>query len=143
MLVSYEVACDLLWHTRHVAVECNIGSERNSVVLTVDSSGAWHSPTEERPTLRDCTDIDLAVSPATNTIPIRRLNLEVGQSRDVVAAWLKFPHLALETLSQRYTRLDSQRYLYQTSAGFSADLLVDDLGLITLYPCGWERVASV
>jgi len=69
--------------------------------------------------------------------------LEVGESRDVVAAWLKFPHLGLQILSQRYTRLDSQLYLYQTSAGFSADLLVDDLGLITLYPGGWERVASV
>src|SRR5712664_99467 len=38
-------------------------------------------------------DIDLAVTPATNTLPIRRLNLEVGQSQEVTAAWLKFPDL--------------------------------------------------
>ena len=81
--------------------------------------------------------------PATNTLPIRRLNLELGQSREVTAAWLKFPDLTLAILPQRYTRLAPQRYGYQSGTGFSAEMLVDDLGLVTAYPGGWERVASL
>ena len=34
-----------------------------------------------------------AVTPATNTLPIRRLNLQIGGSKSVIAAWVKFPDL--------------------------------------------------
>jgi len=143
MLAEYEIGCDRLWHTRHVTVERVIGSKKDSVDLTVDSSGAWYSSGEQLPALRECVDIDLAVTPATNTLPIRRLNLEVGESRGVAAAWLKFPELTLEILPQRYTHRYMGRYFYESSSGFSAELLVDDLGLVVSYPDGWEQMASL
>jgi len=143
MLADYEIHCDRLWHTRRVAVECVMAAATRSVNLTVDSPGEWLSSGEELSRLRECIDTDLAVTPATNTLPIRRLSLEIGQCRDGFAAWLKFPDLTLEILSQRYTRLDVDRYLYQSASGFSAELVVDDLGLVTSYPGGWERVASL
>jgi uncharacterized protein len=143
MLADYEIECDQLWHTRRVATTCLTGSATRSVDLMVEASGVWRSSEEELPTLGQCSDIDLAVTPATNTLPIRRLNLELGQSREVTAAWLKFPDLTLEILPQRYTRLAPQRYRYQSGTGFSAELLVDDLGLVTAYPGGWERAASL
>ena len=143
MLADYEIECDRLWHTRRVAATCLTGSTTRSIDLTVEASSLWRSSGEELPTLGQCSDIDLAVTPATNTLPIRRLNLEIGQSREVAAAWLKFPDLTLEVLPQRYTRLDPQRYRYQSGTGFSAELLVDDLGLVTTYPDGWERAAGL
>jgi uncharacterized protein len=143
MLADYEIECDRLWHTRRVAATCLTGSTTRSIDLTVEASRLWRSSGEELPTLGQCSDIDLAVTPATNTLPIRRLNLEIGQSREVAAAWLKFPDLTLEVLPQRYTRLDPQRYRYQSGTGFSAELLVDDLGLVTTYPDGWERAAGL
>jgi hypothetical protein len=143
MLADYEIECDRLWHTRRVAATCLTGSTTRSIDLTVEASRLWRSSGEELPTLGQCSDIDLAVTPATNTLPIRRLNLEIGQSREVAAAWLKFPDLTLEVLPQRYTRLDPQRYRYQSGTGFSTELLVDDLGLVTTYPDGWERAAGL
>ena len=143
MLADYEIECDQLWHTRRVAATCLTGSTPRSIDLMVDASGVWRSSGEELPTLGQCSDIDLAVTPATNTLPIRRLNLEVGQSQEVTAAWLKFPDLTLEILPQVYTRLGPPRYHYQSGTGFSAELLVDDLGLITAYSGGWERAASL
>jgi uncharacterized protein len=143
MLADYEIECDQLWHTRRVAATCLTGSTTRSIDLIVEPSGVWRRSEEELPTLGQCSDIDLAVTPATNTLPIRRLNLEIGQSREVAAAWLKFPDLTLEVLPQRYTRLDPQRYRYQSGTGFSAELLVDDLGLVTTYPDGWERAAGL
>ena len=59
------------------------------------------------------------------------------------AAWLKFPDVTLEILSQRYTRLEADRYLYQSGSSFSAELVVDDLGLVAFYPGGWERMATL
>jgi hypothetical protein len=42
-----------------------------------------------------------------------------------------------------YTQLDPHRYRYESRSGFSADLLVDDLGLVTWYSGGWEQAATL
>jgi hypothetical protein len=61
----------------------------------------------------------------------------------VTAAWLRFPELTLEPLSQRYVRLDERRYRYESQGGsFVAELEVDDLGLVVHYEGGWQRVAT-
>ena len=82
------------------------------------------------------------MTPATNTLPIRRLNLHVGGSESVIAAWVKFPELTVEPLSQRYTRLAKDTYSYESNTGFSAEIVVDDLGLVNMYPGGWERIGT-
>lgn len=87
-----------------------------------------------------CTDIDLSVTPSTNTIPIRRLALDIGGSEEVIAAWVRFPELTVEPLRQLYTRLDAKRYRYESvRSGFAAELEVDDAGLVVTYPHLWQR----
>ncbi|MFZ0864002.1 MAG: putative glycolipid-binding domain-containing protein, partial [Candidatus Sulfotelmatobacter sp.] len=74
---------------------------------------------------------------------IRRLSLQVGSSESIIAAWVKFPELTVQPLSQRYTRLSKDTYRYQSNTGFSAEIVVDDLGLVTAYRGGWERIGSL
>jgi hypothetical protein len=114
------------------------------------ADGAWRwklNWDEERevPELSDCIDVDLGCTPSTNTLPIRRLNLEIGESREVTAAWVRFPALSVQPLRQRYTRLGEHAYRYESGNDaytFTADLAVDDLGLVTSYPPAWQRIAS-
>jgi len=54
---------------------------------------------------------------------------------------VKFPEFTVEPLSQRYTRLTTTTYRYESNTGFSADIVVDDLGLVITYPGGWDRIA--
>ena len=82
------------------------------------------------PLVAGATDIDLTFSPATDTLPIRRLSLAVGDSADVLAAWFRFPELRLEPLRQRYTRLDPTTYRYESDPGFQTTLATEDLGLV-------------
>ena len=70
-------------------------------------------------------------------------NLQVGSSESVIAAWVKFPELTIQPLSQRYTRLAKDTYRYESNTGFSAEIVVDDLGLVIAYPGGWERIAAL
>jgi hypothetical protein len=143
MLASYEIQCDENWLTHRVAIERTIGSDVKTLSLTVESRGMWRSSGQELPGVRGCDDVDLALTPATNTIPIRRLNLQVGGSESVIAAWVKFPALTLQPLSQRYTRRGKDTYRYESNTGFSAEIVVDDLGMVTTYPGGWERIGSL
>jgi uncharacterized protein len=143
MLASYEIHCDENWLTHRVQVERTIGNDVKTLSLSVESRGVWRSTGQEVREIQGCDDVDLAVTPATNTLAIRRLSLQIGSSESIVAAWVKFPELRVQPLSQRYTRLGKDTYRYESNTGFSAEIVVDDLGLVTAYPGGWERIAAL
>jgi hypothetical protein len=86
-----------------------------------------------------CGDLDLNFSPSTNLLPIRRLNLAVGEEARVRAAWLRFPSFALEPLEQIYRRVDTTTYRYESAgAKFVTELKVNAAGFVTRYPNFWE-----
>jgi hypothetical protein len=142
ILATFDIRCDQAWHTRAVHVERTIAADVLSVDLDIASPGMWRTSGRQLHELVGCDDIDLSITPATNTLPIRRLNLAVGSSQVVVAAWMRFPDLTLQPLSQRYTRLATDIYRYESDTGFSAELTVDDLGLVSHYSGAWERIGT-
>jgi hypothetical protein len=89
----------------------------------------------------DSVDVDLGFTPATNTLPIRRLRLAVGQRAEIEAAWLVWPELQVRPARQTYTRLGEDRYRYQ-QGDFDAELLVDEHGLVREYQGLWRAVAG-
>jgi len=143
VLANYEVHCDEKWNTHRVHVERTIGRDVKSLSLTVESRGVWRSLGRELRDLHGCEDVDLALTPATNTLAIRRLNLRVGGTASVVAAWVKLPELTVQPLPQTYTRQTENSYRYESNTGFSAEIVVDDLGLVSEYPGGWQRIGSL
>jgi uncharacterized protein len=139
--VAYTVYCDRAWATRSVRVAVDHGSASRDLVLTVDDQRRWWSEGTALASVAGCIDVDISLSPSTNTLPIRRLSLAPGEERDVVAAWIRFPDLAIEPLPQRYVRTGERLYRYSSDGGaFTADIEVDDLGLVVRYPPAWERV---
>jgi hypothetical protein len=138
---SYSVACDARWRTRRVDVHASSPDGDRQIRLASDGQGRWTRNGRRCPDLDGCADVDLALTPSTNTLPIRRLGLAVGASSPVTAAWVRFPELAVEPLPQRYTRLDDRRYRYESRDGaFTAEVDVDDLGLVTAYGTFWKQV---
>lgn len=138
--VSYEIRCDPAWRTRDVQVRMVCEGRTTDLRLESDGQGAWRREGGDDAAVQGCLDADLSVSPSTNTLPIRRLDLRVGESADVVAAWVRLPSLAVEPLPQRYTRVGEREYRYESRGGaFTALLVVDELGLVTHYPGGWQR----
>jgi hypothetical protein len=90
--VRYLVTTDEIGLTRRVELDLDNGSTRR--VLLADGAGHWNWDGD--PELTDVAgslDVDLTVTPATNTLPIRRLGLEVGQAADLRMAWVQFPGL--------------------------------------------------
>jgi uncharacterized protein len=131
--VRYLVEADPAGLTRRVALELDGGSTRR--VLLADGAGGWRW--EGGPELTEVAgalDVDLTVTPATNTLPIRRLarELEVGQAADLDMAWVQFPGLEVIPSAQRYRRLAPDRWRFATG-DFEAELLVDPDGLVLDY----------
>jgi hypothetical protein len=141
--IDYRITCDKEWKTRAVHVTERLGAANRELHLMSDGAGRWHADGDYVPALDASIDVDLEVTPATNTLPIRRLQLKVGGTSDIQAAWVRFPELTVEASSQRYTRLAKQRYQYESRAGlFTAVLDVDELGLAYLYGDIWMRNAA-
>jgi hypothetical protein len=137
--VEYLVVCTSNWQTRFVRVVLD-GPDAVTLELTADEEHRWRRGAEDLPQFDGCIDIDLGFSPSTNTLPIRRLNLAVGDSADVTALWVRFPDLTLHTLPQRYTRTGEHTYRYESRGGeFTADLEVDAAGLVRDYGDYWAR----
>lgn len=143
MLANYEIHCDKNWLTHRAQIERTIGSDVKTLSLSVESRGVWRNSGQALREIHGCEDVDLTVTPATNTLPIRRLNLQIGSSESVITAWVKFPELSVQPLSQRYTRIAKDVHRYESNTGFSAEIGVDDLGLVTTYPGGWEQIGSL
>jgi uncharacterized protein len=143
MRANYEIHCDENWLTHRVEVERTIGSDVKTLSLSVEKRGVWRRAGQELREIQGCDDVDLAMTPATNTLAIRRLSLQIGSSASIIVAWVKFPDLTVQPLSQRYTRIGKDAYRYESNTGFSAEIMVDDLGLVTVYPGGWERIAAL
>ncbi len=118
------------------------GRQKHSLQLRIDENHAWWQDGRQLKALDGCLDIDLSLTPATNTLPIRRLKLAPGERRSLKAARLRFPELKLSVLPQAYTQLGEQQYRYESLASsFSAVLQVEDLGLFIDYGDYWQRVA--
>lgn len=136
----FDVELDAAWCVRRAEVERIGDAER--VVLTADGKGNWSDGAGRRLTELDgAIDIDLAFSPLTNTLPIRRLALEAGRSQDIVTAYIA-RDLSVLADPQRYTCIELGRlYRYDSrDSDFTAEIEVDSAQLVVLYPGLFRRV---
>ena len=141
--LDYRVGCDPAWQTSSAAVAGWVGDEIVELEISVDAARRWWVNGEERPEVAGCIDVDLNFSPSTNLLPIRRLDLAIGESAEVKAAWLRFPSFALEPLDQVYRRISADAYRYESAGGsFVRDLQVNAAGFVTDYPDFWTAEAA-
>ena len=140
MEARYEIACDHLWRTKTANVSVRDAAGERKLTIAAQS-GRWFENGVENQAVSGALDIDLGWSPCTNTLPIRRLGLEIGQtSGEFTAAWVRFPELALQPLPQEYLRLEERKYRYCSRGGaFVAELLVDEHDLVLDYEGFWHR----
>ena len=147
--IEYRIGCDRFWHTREVCITLVDGRlfEATTLGRTSDGDGSWWQDDDGNltagPQIRGCIDVDLAFTPATNALPIRRHDMAVGGRVEVNAAWVQIPSLGLAVLNQRYTPTEPRRRWYEAPGQqFTALLEVDELGLMRTYEGVWERIAE-
>jgi len=140
--IAYQIEVDAYWRTESARITID-GSQQMSIAVSAEGGGNWQisgAETEPDTDLRDVLDIDLGFTPATNLLPIRRLDLAVGESAPVSALWLQFPSLAFARLDQRYTRLTPDRYRYESDTGYVTEITVDDFGIPVNYGDVWKSI---
>jgi uncharacterized protein len=140
-LAQYFVTCDREWRTMSVELGLLPAGGR-AVALASDGNGNWRDGARKLPALNGAIDVDITCTPFTNTLPIRRLGLEAGQSADIVVAYIDVPTLTVTADPQRYTCIEPmRRYRFESQGGdFVREIEVDEHGLVVLYPGLFKRV---
>ena len=104
--------------------------------------GMWTLNGNLCPSVAGCEDLDLNFTPATNLLPLRRLDMAVGSKAVVRSAWLEWPSAALAPLTQRYARRSETEYDYEADLPggekFAAVLRVQQRGWVIEYGELWR-----
>ena len=138
--VYYRLDLALDWGVREVALATADG---RGLHLLTDGRGNWASGNgEPLPALQGCVDVDLAGTPFTNTLPIRRLGWTNDRPVELRMAYVPFDSFTPIVDGQTYACLEpGKRFLYQAAdRSFQAELAVDGDGLVTDYPGLFTRI---
>jgi hypothetical protein len=144
--VRYRMVMDAGWRVQELRAEA-VGTNRRLHLLS-DGAGHWRDGDDRPlPHLDGAIDIDLSISPFTNTLPIRRLAAatdgpDPALGIDIVTAYVSVPDLDVMADPQRYTRIDAGGvWLYQSrDSDFRREIKVDGHGLVVDYPGLFRRV---
>ena len=142
--LAYQLAWDQSWGLREARLVVTTEGAVRSLRLETDGQGHWRDgDAHALPELDGCFDIDIWPTPFTNSFPIRRQPMAIGERRELVVAWVSAPELAVRPVRQRYTRLAERRYRFETldGDGFQAELAVDEDDVVLDYEGLFRRVS--
>ncbi|WP_374469980.1 putative glycolipid-binding domain-containing protein [Phenylobacterium sp.] len=131
------------WRALTLEVE-RWGAAGRQALRVERTRGGWLVDGARRPDLDGAEEPDLSITPFCNTFPIRRTPEAPGASVTLETCYVDAAVMAVARSRQRYDRLGARRLRYVDlghSAGFEADLEVDDEGLVLRYEHLFERVA--
>ncbi|KTR05064.1 transcriptional regulator [Aureimonas ureilytica] len=137
--VSYELRLDAEWHVQSFDIRAAHGDR---LALTQSAPGFWiGSDGTERADLAGCIDIDLAGTPFTNTLPIRRLGERLTEPTELRMLYVPFDTFEPVVDEQRYTEISERLFRYEAvDRSFAAELPVDEDGLVLDYPTLFKRL---
>jgi hypothetical protein len=141
--LAYRLTWDESWRLRDAALVVSTERSIRSLSLQTDGQGHWrYGEGRAIGELDGCLDIDIWPTPFTNSFPIRREPMAVGERRQFRMAWVFAPELTVHPQPQAYTRLAEQLYLFESldGSGFRTELAVDEDGIVLDYPDLFRRV---
>lgn len=98
---------------------------------------------EELNSVHGCVDVDIWPTPFTNSLPIRRLQLKEGERRQIEVVYIDGLELSTGKAVQAYTRTGRQSFRFESvGTDFSAELTVDERGLVLEYPGLFRRIGA-
>ena len=130
------------WETIFAELCCRHNDIMQHITLERDRDG-WIYNGRKAEEFSTCTDIDIPLTPFTNTLPINRLKLDHNAQQEIRVIYCDLLERQLKPVSQRYTRLTKTEYHYENVPNdFEATIRVDEFGLVVDYPELFVRTAT-
>lgn len=142
--IAYHMETDATWQTHFVEIEYSINDKQNKIILRKESDNYWLLNNSRADLFKHCTDVDIAVTPFTNSLPINRLQLSLQEEKKIRLIYINILNNEVKAVEQSYRRVADSKYLYQNIPNdFEAEIEVDEYGFVVDYPSLFKRTAIV
>lgn len=133
--ITYTIMASPQWEVLSFALDSQINGREENIAFEGDGKGNWKTGGNAADQFAGCIDIDISLTPFTNTLPILRLNLAVKQAKEIQVLYLDVLNGKIKPVRQKYTRVSGDKYLYENIPNdFEALITVDEQGLVVDYP---------
>lgn len=143
--VEYIILTTKNWKTRSFQIDLLMDGNKTTFNYESDTAGNWTTNGEPAEELGSCIDIDISITPFTNTLPINRLLLNDGDKQKINVLYIDIMEQKIKNIEQRYTKIDAHTYLYQNiTSAYETEIIVDEWGLVKEYPkrFGMEKIEA-
>ena len=142
--VDYRILTNQKWETTFFEIRSQHSNLKDHVIFEKDRNGNWLRDGYVAPAFKECFDIDIPLTPFTNTLPINRLQLNPGGGQEINVIYVDVLHRTMEPVKQKYIRLTDRLYRYENVPNdFQAEIEADEHGFVVDYPQLFVRTAKL
>lgn len=139
--VRYKVRCDIAGATSLGLISTSRAGRPEKQYQIQRTGRTWKLNGLEQPDVRGLLDLDFGFTPATRLPLILRMNLDLGERREVWVARFDLKIAQLIAYPQIYRRISTNQFAFQSpSANYEATLSIEKDGFIVDYPGRWRRI---
>ena len=132
--VGYHINTNENWEMTFVTLRTLVDNSDESFTLE-KKDGKWLLNGKLNFDLQNIFDIDISLTPFTNTLPINRLQLKDNERKVIEVLYFDILEKQIRPVKQIYTRLAADRYIYENyDKSFKAEIKIDEQGLVVEYP---------
>jgi hypothetical protein len=133
--VNYRIKINQHWETIFFEIKSDINGRLKRISYSSNGKGNWNQNGKPISRFTGCIDIDISVTPFTNSLPVNRLNLPEHAQAEISVLYVDVLGQVEKKVSQKYTRLSQSAYKYENIPNdFEAIISVDQQGLVIDYP---------
>jgi uncharacterized protein len=141
--VEYLIRLNESWETCYCCVKSQLNDEIKKLEVEKDQN-RWSLNGKYVDNFDGCTDVDIPLTPFTNSLPINRLKLSLGQEENIDIIYIDVLADSIKRVKQKYRRISSGVYKYENIPNdFEAEIKVDNEGFVVEYPQLFTRTFRV
>jgi hypothetical protein len=138
--MEYDMALTEDWDIKEISIKSFLDERTTRLVHDNDK---WYNGNYQHLSEFDGIEfVDISISPFTNTLPIKRLQLEGEQAQKVDIIYFDENKFSLRKVQQIYSYVGERTYCYQDIElpDFVSNITVDEDGMVIDFPKMFRRV---
>jgi hypothetical protein len=138
--VDYDIQTNADWETLAVSIRSQQNNQQAHYQFESDGKGNWKNNEHPEIDFKGCIDVDIPLTPFTNTLPINRLKLKEKEEQIIRVIYFDLLQQKIIPVQQKYIRLSGNVYKYENIPNdFEAKITVDEDGFVVDYPSLFVR----
>lgn len=141
--VEYQLQLDACWNISSCRIHSQDGNKYETIDLVKKEIG-WFLNGTHHPEFDACLDVDIPLTPLTNSLPINRLQWAPNQEQVIEVIYIDVLEGKIKPVKQKYKNISKGFYHYENIPNdFEAVIQVDEAGFVIDYPKLFSRRAWV